>query len=117
MKKPRYSIWSGPAAFVWALGSICIVLAECIVLYVKISRSHFGWWSMSVLFVPIMMSLPFSTGINFFRKFTRLRGIEGDRATIDTCSLYVACIVLVANAALLICVADNFLVKYQGLLR
>jgi hypothetical protein len=114
MQAKRYSIWSGSAGIVWALAFVSLILAECVLLYAKISRSSSGWFSMSVLLLPIMISLPLSTGINVYRKFTKLPGIADDRATVNTYSLYVACIVVVANAAVFMCVADALLTAYHS---
>jgi|SRR5580698_886202 hypothetical protein len=114
MQVKRYSIWSGSAGIVWALAFVCLILAECVLFYTKISRSSSGWFSMSIVLLPIMISLPLSTGINVYRKLTRLPAIVDDHIMVNTCSLYVACVVVVANAALFMCIADGLLRPYHS---
>jgi hypothetical protein len=113
VKEETYSIWRGNAAVVWALAAVCLLLGEALLLYAKIWRSPSGGWSVSAFYVPLMISLPFSTGVILFRKFTKLPSITHDRAMVDTCSLYLASLVLVANGTVFICIADCFLSQYH----
>jgi hypothetical protein len=117
MKELKHSIWNGKPAILWAIATICFILAEGLLLYVRIWRSPSNGWTISDLYVPLMISVPYSTGVNLFRKFTKLPAIMNDRAMVDACSLYVASLVLVTNATLFICIADCLLRQYHNLLK
>jgi hypothetical protein len=95
MERAKYSIWRGNGIFVWALAAICLGLTEALFLYVRVWKDSVSLWSMSALYIPIMVTLPFSTGVSFYRKFTKLSEILNNNAMVDSCSLYVASMVLV----------------------
>lgn len=113
MKRAKYSIWRGNGIVLWALAAICLGLTEALFLYIRIWKDSVSLWSMSALYIPIMVTLPFSVGVNIFRKFTKLSAIQNDSAMINACSLYVACMVLVAQATVFICIADHFMRPYH----
>src|ERR1700721_1966092 len=103
MKKKQFSIWRGSAAVVWAFAGLSWILLEALLVYVKFG--NIPVWSMRALYLPIMISLPLSVGVNVFRKVARLPSIMSDGATMDACSLYFANVVLVANAVVFMCIA------------
>ncbi len=109
LMKNQLSIWHGSAAIVWAFALSSWVISETLLVYVKFSDTR---WSMRSLYLPIMISLPLSVGVNVLRKVTRLPAIMSDAATISTCSLYFAYVVLVANAVVLMCIADSLISHY-----
>ena len=113
MERAKYTIWRGRGIGVWVLASLCLGLTEALLLYIRVWKDSVNPWSMSALYIPIMVTLPFSTGVSFYRKFTKLKAIENNDAMVDDCSLYVACMVLVAQATVFICIADSFVRLYH----
>lgn len=101
------SIWRGGPAIVWAIGTSCLVLSEILLIYTKFGNAP--QWALSAFYLPIMITLPLSVGVNVFRKLTRIPAIITDGAAIDACSLYLACVVLVANSVVFMCIADCLL--------
>lgn len=111
MNDDKRSIWRGKVA-IWSAGLFCLILTEAVVFYFKTSRHQLQWWSMSTFYIPIMISLPFSAGVNFFSKLARIEGVANNRKVLEACSKYIACIVFVAQGTVFICVANGFLLKY-----
>jgi hypothetical protein len=110
MKNKQVSIWHGRAATVWSGAVLFWVLSEALLVYVGLGNT--AGWSMRALYLPIMISLPISVGVNVFRKVTRLPAIMSDDATIGSCSLYFAYVVLTANAVVFMCIADCLLSRH-----
>jgi hypothetical protein len=110
MNKPP-SIWHGRSAVVWAVAVLCLILSEALLIYTKFHDTPH--WALSAFYLPLMITLPFSVGVNLFRKVTRLPAIVSDGAAVDACSLYFSSMVLVANAVVFMCIADSLLWRFR----
>ena len=72
---------------------------------------------MSMLYVPIIICLPFSAGVNFFYKLIRDPAIANHADIIDACSLTIANLAFVAQGAVFICIADSVIRQYHSSLK
>jgi hypothetical protein len=113
MKAANYSIWKGKGgAITWMLALVMLISTELLCLYFQISVSH--KWSSPIVLLAIMLTLPFSVGVNIYRKLVKdILRLQED-PLIRSCSFNLACVVLTANAVAFMIVVESFLTYYRA---
>jgi hypothetical protein len=111
MNFSKYSIWKGSGAFVWALALAMLIFTEAIYIFIHISLLH--KWSSSSSVLVAMLTLPFSIGVNIYRKLVRNVLELKDDLLIQSCSFRFACVVLTAYALAFNIIIDSLLNYYR----
>jgi hypothetical protein len=90
----------------WASAILAFVALECIVVYAEMTRHSSKPWFFHFLYLPVMLSIPLSTGWPLWRGLRkRLLAID-DIVMMDRISFALASMTLVSYLTLLIGIVD-----------
>jgi hypothetical protein len=92
-----------PAKYLWAGAFLALLLVECLVIYVELTRHSSKPWFFQFVYAPIMVSIPFTTGWPLYRNLKRSLEVNNCEVLIDRISGALATLTLISYLALSIC--------------
>lgn len=95
-----------PTKYLWVGAFLTFLMVECLVIYSELTRHSSKPWFFHFLYLPVMLSIPLSTGWPLWRRLRNGLLAANDIVMIDRISFALATMTLVSYLTLLIGIED-----------
>jgi len=95
-----------PTKYLWVGAFLAFSLVECLVIYSELTRYSSRPWFFHFLYLPVMLSIPLSTGWPLWRGLRKGLLVTNDIVMMDRISSALATMTLVSYLTLLIGIGD-----------